>query len=229
MKNILLVIALLSQTTLLQAQDAVVKKPARERKNEIGIFSHMNSSSPGTYGNMDIQGVQYKRWKNETIGFRVIAGYGSYYNHSEPFNVKTLSDTVVEKNTQTNIGLGTIGFGVEAQRKFFKRVYLYAAMELRGGYGTGTNDTVTVKRLVNPNNYYSFASNGGRTDATMFDINLSPSIGAKLNFNRLSFGVEVYGVNMGYRTIRYGNGPSYSTGDFDMGNISQRMFINFKF
>lgn len=228
MKNILLVLTLMSPTALLSAQEAS-KKILTERKHEIGIFSHINSMSSGSYGNMDMQGVQFKLWKNETIGFRVLAGYASYNNFSSPFSVKTLSDTVVERSTQTNIGLGTIGFGVEAQRRFYKRVYLYAAMELRGGYGRGTTDTVTVKRLVNPNNYYSEATNGGRALADMFYINLSPSIGAKLNFNRISFGVEVYGVNLGYQSISYGNGPTTGMGDFDMGNVSQRVFINFRF
>lgn len=213
-------------------------KIAIDRKHELGVFGQTNPYSNGN-DYMNFAGLQYKTWANEHLGLRFIAAYSDYNYKSSKFYQGTSSDTSVSKWADTHISLGVIGGGIEAQRRFFKRVYLFAAVEMRVGYGNGTIDTSVEKAYTYttpstpqmPSATYSavYGYGAGRGNANMFYLGVSPSIGAKLQFSRLCMGIEMQAAELSIKSIKYDNAPSYGVTDFQLGNISHRFFVNFRF
>ncbi|MBS1773339.1 MAG: hypothetical protein JST82_10805 [Bacteroidetes bacterium] len=216
-----------SLTTFAQSTPSdKIQSQSKERKNEIGIFTHNNIGNISSTGDVDILGVNYNRWITPNMGYRIIGGYGMYNSLGSVFQKSVVLDTFIDKNIKTHINMAVIGGGLQAQKNVFKKVYLFAAVELRGGYGSGTSDTVTTKSYKDKDFYTSDVLNRIGTSNNMFYLGLSPSVGIKLSGKRLSFGVELYGLNLSYYNI---SKPGGSTGNFDMGTISQRLFVNFRF
>ena len=176
---------------------------------------------------MGILGVHYKKMENERKGFRIIAGYSGYNEFRRPFSVSSLGDTTIESYTRTNINLAIVGGGVEMQRHFYKRIYLFAAMELRGGYGTGNQDTLQ-QRLSGTGTPYMPEVHGGSGNASMLYVGFMPSIGAKLQFKRLTIGLEFSGVEASFRKITVAGGPNFGTSDMSLGTFTHRLFLNYK-
>jgi hypothetical protein len=213
-----------------------VAKPAKvnfERKNEFGAFVQINPYN-NNKEDFNLMGFSYKTQKTERFTLRFMAAYGDYNTQDQKSYVSYVSDTFVSKGTKTHISLGMLGGGIEVQRKFYKKVYLFAAVELRAGYGSGTIDSFVQK---------DFASNSagqlritesygaGQGDANMFHASISPSIGAKLQFKRISFGTEMFTAQLSYNNTTYRDARKYnmSVMNFDLGNISHRFFFNYRF
>jgi hypothetical protein len=177
---------------------------------------------------MNLAGVQYKKILNDKKGFRLIAGYSSYNGPEMAFSRGTSGDTAVDRFTETNINLGIVGAGIEMQRHFYKKVYLFAALELRGGYGSGSHDTL-VRKTSSSGMPYAFGTKEGRADATMVYVGLMPSIGTKLQFKKLTVGTELSGIESSYKQQRIENRSSYGVMDVMAGQFSQRIFVNYRF
>lgn len=228
----------IAQTDDEQDTAPALSKTTIDHKHELGVFGQTNPYGNGNE-DMNFAGLQYKTWANEHLGLRFLAAYSDYNFKSSKFYQGASSDTSVSKWAQTHISLGVIGGGIEAQRRFFKRVYLFAAIEMRVGYGNGTIDTSIEKAYTYttpstpqmPSATYSavYGYGAGRGNANMFYLGVSPSIGAKLQFNRLCIGLEMQAAQLSVKSIKYDNAPSYGVTDFELGNISHRFFINFRF
>lgn len=195
------------------------------RTREIGIMNQMG----GEDHDLNILGVQFKTWKNERKAFRFIAGYGNYYTFNN--NVVALgSDSATEVHSITKVDMPMIGFGVDMQRHFWKNIYLFAGIEVRGGYGKGSLDTMISRRPINvqgPGNV-----NGAPfipQDVSLTYIVASPSIGAKLHGKRLGASIELMPVNMAYRSLDYEKGTSISTFDFNGAIFQQRLSVYYRF
>lgn len=217
--------------TLISSQAiAQETKPAAvpaERKNEIGLMGQTNLS--GNAENIALMGLQYNRWVTPHLGYRIIGAYGNYINSSATITYAPSPDTIINKTEHLNIHMPIVGAGLTAQRQFYKRVYLFAAMELKGGYGGGNTDTLiktTYGTAPNGNDSYEFK--GGNNKVNMMYLGLSASIGAKLQYSRMCFGIELLPVQMNYQYINYGNRKN-SSGNFDLGSFSQRLFVQFRF
>lgn len=221
---------LFANTAIAQEQKGTTI-PVAEKRNEVGIFSHgrINGSFIGNT-NANMIGISLTHWKNEHFGYRIINAYGNLYSESGIFQKYTSLDTFVDMNSRTRIDMGIVGGALQAQRKFYKRVYLFAAIELNAGYGTGTRDTLITKTYRTSKEGYSTTSSNGNVQsaATLWQANISPTFGAKLVFNRIVAGVEVYGLGVTYQSIT-ANKTSMSTFDFNIGNLGQRIFINYSF
>ena len=197
----------------------------RERTRELGIMSQMG----GYDYDINIIGAQFKTYKDERRAFRLMAGYGNYHNFSNN-DVAIGSDTVTEVHSFTKINMPLLGLGVEMQRHFWKKIYLFAGIEVRGGYGKGNLDTMMSSRQINtqgPGN-----PNGAPfvpQDVSLTYISASPSIGAKIHGKRIGAGIELMPVNLVYRNLDYEKGSSIGTFDFNSAIFQQRLFIYYRF
>lgn len=229
MKAIFLGVSILCGMTTIAQETISIKKPFYPRKNEIGLMFETNLTSSE---NLDLVGVQYKHWKNEHFGYRIIAAQRTYESTTRDQYVSIQHDTVFRLGNSNNIKMAFIGAGIEAQRHFFKSVYLFAAVEIRGGYGSGNyNTTLTVEKQ---NGEYIETANSIKSNGVkMFAIEAVPSVGAKLQYKKLCFGTEAFFVHASYSKITYPiTAPVISSGsllDFSAGELAQRFFINYRF
>ncbi len=209
--------------------------PAPTREVSVLMQQYLQS---GKDDNLTLAGLQYKKYVTEHRGIRMMAAYGNYRNFERPFAIKISPDTnssrgvdtTMEYNSRTNIHLGIIGAGVEVQRRFYKKVILFAGLELRGGYGTGSYDTVTTRRYNdNQKGVYEAGTLGQRLNASMIYLGLMPSVGAKLQFKRLVVGAELTGVDISFRSIKVEGGNRSGVADVSLGNVTHRLFFGWRF
>jgi len=197
----------------------------RERMQEIGIF---NQLYPGDQG-VNMLGLQYTRWKNEHSGIRFIASYGSYQSFSSPIQV-IIPDTVVMRKSTTKINLGIIGAGLTKQYHVNKNLYLFATVELKGGYGSGSVDTTAVKQYIDNEGAKEVAGNLFHDqNVSMLYVAVTPAIGFKFQGRRLSAAIEILPMEMNYTSRHYTRSPSNSLFDLSAGILQQRLSVNYRF
>lgn len=231
MKSILFVLASVLLTLSVFAQDAASeKKPLFPRKNELGLMGETGFGNNNK--NTGFTGVQYKRWVKPYMGYRVLAAYGEYYERYHLLSETKLGDTVIETSRETTVPLASLGAGIEMQRKFYKRVYLFAAVEVRGSYGRGRYNHVISQRVENNAvNYYAETAFTPQADVRMFSVFATPSIGAKLQWRKFSIGTEISALQLGYTNTKYKYEVNNSGGmiDFNAGVFRQRFFVHYCF
>lgn len=218
-----------SETEPVELSTDVTKK---ERNNEVGLFGQSVATS-GYNSALSLAGVQYKRWLKPNVGIRAILAHGNYNSFQyTPNNINFIGDTVINENLRTRVNMAFAGIGVEAQRHFYKRVYLFAGLELKGGYGSGFTDTLYERQYKEPG-HTSYTKDirdirSGTPNVNMTYLGFSPSIGAKLQWNRLIVGAEIFPAEMSV-TFTNTSGVQTSSSDFNMGDLKQRIFIHYRF
>lgn len=242
MKNslfVLLASALMATTSYAQDSEREEQTPKRvPGKNEIGLFGEIFNNSGNTNSNYaTYTGLQYKRWAKPNIAYRITGAAGGFNNNSMPRFVDKRGDTLIQSRTYANVPMFFAGGGVEVQRQFFKKVYLYAAIEVLAGYGRSTYDEILSKELQKditpftpypyPTYYESSKIKSGEVSA--FALDVTPFIGGKINFKRLCVGTEISIMKPGIQSVKYSDMPAYTTADFSAGNFRQRVYLNFRF
>jgi hypothetical protein len=204
----------------------------KQRANEIGLFGQ--AVATGGYNSaLSIAGVQYKKWLRPNTGIRAILAHGNYYSSLHtPTNISISGDTIINENLRTRVNMVFLGGGIEAQRHFYKRVYLFAGLELKGGYGSGYTDTLYEKQYKE-SGHSTYTKDildirSGTPNVNMTYLGFSPSIGAKLQWNRLVIGAEIFPAEMSV-TFTNTSGLQTSSSDFNMGDLKQRIFIHYRF
>lgn len=196
-------------------------------KNEIGLVSETN------FGNENYGGpgmAQYKRWVRENMAYRVNAGVGTYHNFSLDGYYGIIGDTILEKQTRERATMAFAGAGVEMHRHFYKRIYLYAAVDLLAGYGSGETEDYLVRRVAVNGQDHTVSTLMPRIgNVSLFYLNAAPFIGAKVVFNRITFGTEMSAINLSYTSKAASSGYRSSIGEMNMGFLRQRFFINYRF
>lgn len=207
-----------------QKPTAILTTP-RERLHEAGAFVQFHPADNG----INMQGLQYTRWKNEHKGIRFILAHGSYNNSTSPITI-IIPDTVMMRKTTTRINMGIIGTGLTKQYHVNKTLYMFAAVELKGGYGRGSVDTTIVKQFVEGPTSKEITGNLFRDqDVSMMYAGITPSIGFKFQRKRISAGIELLPLEISYTSRQYSKAPSTSMLDLDFGLLRQRLFINYRF
>ncbi len=223
------VIVLLSSVSLVHAQET--KPESKQKKtdfnNEIGLMADMSIGlGERTLG---LQGIQYKHWRNKTMAYRIAFGAGKYYEQgTERFLPSGSGDSVYSRRVNYELPMACLAIGVELQKKFYRRLYFYGGLELKGGYGKGHYDTMYLKRSVYDNSYGS--SYGDRqlsTASSAYYGSFSPVFGLKLNFRRLVVGAE-FSSPMQFAS-KAGYSGNESGLDFSMNNFHQRVYIHYRF
>ena len=207
--------------------------------NSISLLGEARIGSPGNNNaSMSTLGVQYRKKGKKYLSHTFTAGYGSYSYSRYDNLIKISGDTAKTRRFVDNINLGILGSGIEAERQFYKKLYFFAGLELHAGYGTGTADTTITKQynvlLYNPHTgtlYETMVYGPGSTTSgpeSMFYIGLTPYFGLKLEFKRVSIGTAFMNY-VTFSDIMQKAGNTYGSIDFDMGNITQRIFVSYKF
>ncbi len=231
MKNNFLILPLVLMTigTNAQETEALIQK-RQPGKNEIGIF--VNPLENDIYGYEVPFGLQYKRWTTPNLGYRImvgIAGYSDEYRSTEMIR----NDTFYWALTSTNMSMIFVGGGLEMQRRFIGKSYLYAAVEFKGGYGKGYTHTSQVKETAKVSAWersYTYEQTAVSSITTsVFTLDTTPFIGAKLNFRRWVIGTELAALVAGAMSIKENKGYNYSTLNVDFGQLQQRLYINYRF
>ena len=214
------------------AQDKVALIPvAPIRNNEVGLFSNAVISTSAN-NTLIMAGVHYKHWVKPNTAYRTLVSFARYSMYDEsPSSKAANNDTVYSVFSNTNVNMAFVGAGVEMQRHFYKRVYLFAALELRGGTGGGKTEDYETSKYKEPGGTYYNTSDTrplGIKNVSMTYVGFVPSIGGKLQFNRVSFGAELCPMEMSYKSATM-SGSRNGLLDFNLGVFSNRFFFNFRF
>lgn len=201
----------------------------KQRKHEAGMIFNLalGNTSTGTGA-----GIQYKYWANPNHAIRVNALYNPYSYSNGRIYSRGNGDTLLSKLALTDIPTVQGGIGIEKQRHFYKSVYLYAALDLYAAYGSGTTKEWMEDEITKDNVTYRQNHRAGASyNSTIFRAGILPMIGAKYQFSRVTIGTEFSGLRMEYNNVTHGAGGPKSSGiaDFNMGEFTQRIFVNFRF
>lgn len=225
-KALILIILLVSTNVFAQDDDHTDILLLKYPKNEIGTVGESN------FGNEQFGGpamIQYKRWVRDNMAYRINAGVGTYNNFIHDGYFGIVGDTILEKQTMQQATVTFGGGGLEMHRHFFKSVYLYAAVDVLAGYGKGKTEDYIVRRVeVNGQDHTESSLTPGRGNISVFHLNAAPFIGAKIVFNRISFGTEMSAINLSY-TNKNDNASRTGFVDLNMGFLRQRFFVNYRF
>lgn len=231
MKHLFLVFVLAGFATVTNAQEQPsAAATTADKKNEAGIYGQTGFGSSNSNMEFSMFGAQYNRWVTPMLGFRIIAGFAHSSSSSSVATYSPHPDTVITRQRTYVYDMPVVGFGLVTQRHFYKKVHLYAAMELTAAYGNGRADTIINTTYGQGASSSSYTQRSSHTDnnASLLLINLSPSIGAKLQFRHLCAALELQPLQMTYRQEHI-NGSSYGIADFDLGNFTQRLVISYRF
>jgi hypothetical protein len=207
-------------------------------KNSFGIYTETNAAFAATTNpGMGTVGLVYKIRRSPINSFVATLGYTGYNDRPEPRFTSFNKDTAFSRPGVTKVGLVTAGFGIEAQRHFYRRVSLYAGAELRAGYGSGTTDTFSRTHYNRP---YTNPANGHvspyndytdtrvlTNDVTMVSANFTAYLGARVDIKRLSIGLQFMN-GMRYENIMPDKGSGYSNLSWDLSNITQRLLFTYR-
>lgn len=223
MKRLLLISCLSLPALVSSAQGpgpALPNKP----KPELGIFGQTDGLSDDK--SLGMVGLHYQRWHNEHLSFRIMAAYGNYYSLGPELQYVS-GDTGITKRQHYNINLPIAGFGLQAQRHFYKNIYLFATAELSGGYGSGLADTSVSWTIGQGATTQHIGQNEGRQDASLVYGALSASIGAKVQWSRISIGLEASPIHATYTQLNDSR-RNASNLDLAIGSFSHRLFIHWR-
>ncbi len=200
-----------------------------ERKNEIGLASRNTINS--TYKNYTGVELIGKRWKNKWQAYRVGLGI-NFEDNTNPRSLYSYQqDSVIEKKISTVKRYATLSLGLEAERQFYGKIYLFGAIDTRVMYGKGEmHENISKYRTNFQENYFINTSYSNIIDqGQVFKWDLLPSIGAKLKFNRICFGLEACAHFMSLETE---NGKKMNSNAlyFDvLSNYTHRIFMTYRF
>lgn len=230
-KHTLLILATLVANLSFGQEEMPSILPASPQK-EIGLFGEnvFTSTQSDVYGSI---GIQYKNEFRENKLYRLMAGYGNYHYTSNKSFVKVVGDTLFSTQLHADIPMVFVGGGFEMQRHFYKRVHLYAAVELNAGYGKGTfNDVLIKEKNAHPfaNEYYHSVSTTSSGPVSSWAINATPFIGAKFIWSRLIFGSELSLVRTNLQSVNFAFALTETNMNFDFGSsVRQRIYLNYRF
>jgi hypothetical protein len=226
MRKLLLSVLLCFSLITVFAQD-IVKPVPKAFNRELGLFGQTPLSGNDDQS-LGLLGLQYKHWHSQHLGVRAIIAYGDYTSSTDERTTFS-GDTIVTRQRHTDIALPVLGFGIEAQRHFYKRVHLFAALELKGGYGTGSERSWEQKSSGQGDSIvYQLGQNVDRRDASLTYIGMTASVGAKIQWARICLGMELFPISLSYRNMDR-SAHSVGIADLNIGAFSQRLFLHYRF
>ncbi len=229
----------LSVWALLLLPVAVHAQDSTKTASALGFIHETTGGAANNWSpQMNTIGVQYRRNFKPHKSFEVIAGYTDYRQSNKSGYQLIKGDSVFTSHFREHLQMVVAGFGVEVDRRFYRKVHFFAGIEARAGFGSGTTDT-SITRLfnytqVNPSTglldkYVGETENSySGPSEQMFYMALTPYVGAKLEFKRISVGLSLMN-SITYRGINVTGESSQAMIDFDISNLTKRFSIAYKF
>lgn len=207
----------------------------QNKKNEIGLFGEQKFSN--SMNNAGKFGIFYRREnkENKFRRFQLFHTSLNSFSMNNPYSVIQHNDTIVSKYFVNNMSGFGLGYGIEKQRNFYKKVFLYAALDVRFTYKQHkfyNHVDTTVMSNVQYSSMVHFNSTSTRIpnyNAKGYYISVLPTIGAKIDIrNRIVVGTEMMmTTNVGFYSQK--TTTNYTIFDLDMDLFTQKFYINYKF
>lgn len=205
---------------------------SNERKTELGMLGQIFNGSAQFKGQV-LMGFQLKHWIKPNVAFRILAAYNPYNYAQRPYVFERYSaDSLRVQYSRSSADMVALGFGVEVQRQFYKRVFFFAGLEFLAGYGEGKG--TSFSRIVPVENIHY--THPGHVEPNYEEVffrrsyaRIIPGVGAKIVFNKINFGLETQFASVGLESQRSGE-KKYTIADVDvLGNIAYRFHVNYRF
>lgn len=201
-------------------------------KNEIGFFGQGSFGYPNLSGEAKA-GLMYKRWVKPNVALRFSAGVNPLSKMYQPrIGTSTFNDSVRVFYQDQNVNRYFVSIGIETQRHFYKRIHLFAGVDLTGGYGQGKQYNYSRDVPVDMADRYYYSNWGdGHISSTYRSgyLGLSPYIGAKVVHKRLTYGIEASLGNLGVSYEKTGAEKAIYAPTFDqLNNYSIRFFLSYR-
>ena len=215
---------------------AMAQRELKIHNNEIGVMADVTIGDADVHSNLT--GLQFRHFKsdiyrNNMFGYRVSAGVGNvrHYNNSELYYLSSSPDTLRKIDKERWQKFCFVGLGVDAQRRFYKSVWLYAAVNVTIGYGNCGMDSIDERYTAN--NVIGFPVSPTTTTIDLgnaFWIGIAPILGAKLEIGkRIWAGTEFATLLTIDNTPANANSGRTTTADFYLGRFNERFYVSFRF
>ncbi|MBL7706004.1 MAG: hypothetical protein JNM21_10720 [Taibaiella sp.] len=205
---------------------------AKERNRELGILSQFYTNSR-EFGDQLLIGIQLKQHLRPQLALRALAAYNRYEYSSRPLVLDAYNnDSLRMQATISNANMVAVGIGLEAQRHFYKKIWLFAALELQAGHGTGK--TASSSDVLPYGSFFSVFPNVLSPDykTVAFQrtyVRLLPGVGAKIVFDRVNFGLETQFAHVGIQSEKTAEQRTTIPVIDVFNNMTGRFNINYRF
>ncbi len=214
---LLMIFFFFCQYALAQTTGHIAEK--RSYRPELGLFVEQ-AKGPFTAG-VNLSGLQYIVRRNEYKSYRFFLAYGHLRTGERKELWPIAYDTVAEVRYIFRSRMPMLGAAVQAQRNFYRNIYLFAALEARAGYGKRELESSVVKYhrgLITEFDTYKSTVDYG----SLFYAGFVPTLGIKAQFKRVNLGAEAW---PGMVTVSISN--NFADFDMTLGNLSARLFLNY--
>lgn len=205
-------------------------------KNDVGPMAELQLTEHFISNN--IAGIQFRHQRSDIVAWRASAGYFSLRNSGGATHLYPFADTLTTRSVDELIkGLAVSG-GIEAQRRFFKKIYLYAGADLRIGYGTAVRDTQLNYEYYAPSTTFPgtglerFTASAERQSSKGNGLIVTAAIlvGARVYAgHRFIIGTEFTNPAY-YINFKAGNQSGNTNGiDLSIGQVVQRIYVSYRF
>lgn len=223
MYKIILTLLLLSCCRAVPAQNNSGQQipTPNQYKHELGLLFGSGSSN----GSPGLIGLQYTKWKNDYKSYRLFLAYGNYRETNSKEFYHFYNDTAWEANRLLHSDLVVIGGALQVQRNLYKRIYMFAALEARLGYGHRQQDIRIMK--------YYYGKPQGVEDGYLVDYGnfgnifyagFVPCIGIKAQYKRIGIAIDVAPIVSAITAT-----SNAGTFEISIGNANTRLFLNYRF
>lgn len=230
MKPALLTVCLLIISVYAYSQG---NSPASTQKHTIGMQFAPNYSNPD---DNELLGFQYKRWVKPYVALRFNLMYGAW---TDIANKEVLSHTNNKTRSAYYYDVADMFYlsaGAEVHKKVYKALHAYAALDLRGGYGTGSGQSVLATTYypnpgVDTDPSVKHVPQADAYRVSRFMLDATPFVGVKVLLDKFGIGTEVSAISLSATGVN-GNRPGYSAKipvNLNTGLLRQRFFVNYRF
>ena len=199
-------------------------------RHEMGIGYRIPPLTSGSYNAEIGLDIMYKRFLRPNRAIRIVGGFQNQDFGHTLGNYMVQGDTLHITTPHRTAETIFLGFGVQMQRPFFKRIVFTGAIDTRFHYGWGRFENYLVKvNLDNQKSEHFYPELLSRAKAFKWD--LYPSMGVKFEFKRINFGIELISRMMNFDALmpENSNVSSFAFFDFEIAQPSSRISINYRF
>lgn len=203
------------------------------KRQSMGITSNLYIKNKAQNVGQVQLGLQYMGWLTPSKGLKIAAGYNfrSADGRSRQ-TVKIAEDTFKTRITNMESNGMFLSVGGEVQRQFYKRVLIFAALDMDGVWAPTRYYTHSLFTNSNGHSYIvndPFPTDFSEQKRNEIFIFLKPSIGAKLVWSKyiVSAACTFAQVNLSFNTPE--TSAAFNTEYVFMNSINGNLSLNYRF